>query len=140
MAFEIKTSILIHAKPEAVWKTLTKTEDYPEWNPFVTSLQGELGMGNKLSAQLPGMKFTPTIVIWNPGKEFAWLGHLWVKGLFDGQHGFRVEENADGSTTFHHTEQFKGLLVPLFKKMLKTETKPGFEAMNEALKKRVEQS
>lgn len=72
-------------------------------------------------------------------KTFSWLGHLLIPGLFDGKHAFELIDNRNGTTTFVHSETFKGLLIPFFKKFLEHNTKIAFEQMNVALKKRVEQ-
>lgn len=65
-------------------------------------------------------------------RELRWRGKLLVRGLFDGEYVFELQ-SSDTGTTFVHYEQFSGLLVPLFKGMLERDTRPGFEAMNEAL-------
>ena len=41
---------------------------------------------------------------------------------------------------FVQREEFRGLLVPLFSRSLDTDTRRGFEAMNQALKERAEAS
>ncbi|MFM2360786.1 MAG: hypothetical protein RLY16_2779, partial [Bacteroidota bacterium] len=42
MAKEIKTTIEIHASPARVWEVLTNFDEYPNWNPFIKSLKGEV--------------------------------------------------------------------------------------------------
>ena len=84
------------------------------------------------------MTFKPTVLAFEPNKEFRWIGHLLFPGLFDGEHIFELIGNADGTTTFIQREKFKGVLVPLFKKMLDVNTINGFNRMNTALKERVE--
>lgn len=138
MAKQIKTSIVINAAPEKVWKVLTDFNSYPAWNPFVKSVEGEVAVNNRIKIQLPGMKFQPRILAYEPAREFRWLGSLLFKGIFDGEHQFILQKNEDGSTTLVHGEQFSGLLVPLLSKKLDTETRAGFEEMNRALKSRVE--
>jgi hypothetical protein len=61
-----------------------------------------------------------------------WLGRVGLPGLFDGEHGFRLEAVA-GGCRLHHGERFSGLLVPLFGRMLDA-TEQGFGALNQALK------
>lgn len=136
----IQTQIHIDASPATVWAILIDFDRYPSWNPFVKAIRGTVDVGNQIEADLPGMTFKPTVLAFEPEQAFEWLGHLWVKGLFDGRHRFRLEANPDGSTTFHHCESFTGLLVPLFKGMLQNQTKPGFEEMNRALKAQAEQA
>jgi hypothetical protein len=134
----IETQIHIHATPEKVWGVLTDFDKYSDWNPFVKSLTGEVAVGNQITVALLGMAFKPIILKFEKNKELRWLGKLLFKGLFDGEHYFILQENKADTTTFIHGENFDGVLVGLFKKKLLTETIAGFEAMNEALKVRVE--
>jgi hypothetical protein len=138
MAKQIHTSITIKASKEAVWEVFTDFESYPDWNPFIKSLKGEVAVGNTIAIQLPGMNFKPKVLTYTKNTELKWLGHLWFKGLFDGEHLFLLTDNGDGTTTLDQSEQFCGLLVGVFPKSLYTDTQTGFETMNEALKKRVE--
>jgi len=85
------------------------------------------------------MTFTAKVLAFEKNKEFRWLGHLFIKGLFDGEHCFQLTDNGDGSTTFRQSEQFGGILVPLFNKMIEVNTRNGFEAMNKKLKERAEE-
>ncbi|MDN3669173.1 SRPBCC domain-containing protein [Echinicola jeungdonensis] len=135
---KIYTQIHIEAKPKLVWAILMDFDNYPQWNPFIKSLTGKIQIGKTIKVNLSGMNFMPKIIALEKNKEFQWLGNLGFKGLFDGEHRFELLENPDGSTTFVHSEKFKGILVPILKKKLLKETKPGFEAMNLSLKNRVE--
>ncbi len=47
---EIKTEIDIHSSSEKVWRILTDFSKYPEWNPFIDRISGELKEGSKLSS------------------------------------------------------------------------------------------
>ena len=142
---ELYTEILIHASAEKVWNILTDFSNYPNWNPFIRSIAGELAEGYTISVNLqpPGgsaMKFTPVVLKVEKNKEFRWLGKLFFSGLFDGEHIFELKDNNDGTVTFVHHEQFKGILVRLLKNMLDTKTKQGFELMNQKLKELAEVS
>ncbi|MEM6804083.1 MAG: SRPBCC domain-containing protein [Bacteroidota bacterium] len=139
MALELRTHIMIKASPTKVWEILMDFETYGEWNPFVLSIKGIAGVGEKLNIHIGGMKFRPKVLSLDPNQKFVWLGHLFLPGLFDGKHSFELEEQADGSTHLIHSESFTGILVPVFKNQLLGQTKAGFEAMNEALKARVEE-
>lgn len=145
MAKEIKTKIVINALPEKVWAVLTDFENYPNWNPFIKSIQGQVKVGSKITARMEapetkGMTFKPIVLAFETNKEFRWLGHLLFPGLFDGEHTFELIDNGNGTTMFIQSEKFKGILVPLFKKMLDSNTVKGFEAMNAQLKQLVEQN
>jgi hypothetical protein len=144
MANEITTEILINTTPTKVWSILTNFDNYPNWNPFIKSIKGEVKIGNKIVARIEppeskGMTFKPTILSLKTNKEWSWLGHLFIPGLFDGEHKFELIDNGNGTTTFIHSEKFKGVLVPLFKKQLENSTRNGFEEMNRKLKELAEQ-
>lgn len=144
MAKEIKTQVLIKASPEKVWEVLTNFNNYPAWNPFIKSVKGNVKVSDKIIVRLEPpegreMTFKPKVLAFDSQKEFRWLGHLLFPGLFDGEHKFELIDNHDGTTTFIQSEKFKGILVPLFKKMLDTNTVNGFNLMNQKLKQLVEQ-
>lgn len=136
---QIRTEIVIHATPAKVWSILTDFKSYPQWNPFIKTIEGKAEQGTKLKARIippgaSGMTFTPKILVSKQNNELRWLGHLLIPGLFDGEHIFELYENTDGSTTFVQREIFRGILVPLFSKMLDNNTVRGFELMNSKLK------
>jgi hypothetical protein len=140
---ELRTEILIDARPERVWEVLTDGEALGEWNPFIKELKGELREGERLRVVLKqpnrkAMTIRPRVKMVSPGREFRWLGHMGVAGLFDGEHIFELHPVDPDSTRFVHREEFGGLFVPMLWRMLDTDTREGFEAMNLALKERVE--
>jgi len=138
MAKQIKTSITINASKESVWKILMDFENYPEWNSFIKSVSGDVKVGNQIQIKLQGMTFKPVVLTLNENTELKWLGHLWFKGLFDGEHKFKLTDNGNGTTNFEQSENFSGILVKLFSKSLDKDTKNGFEQMNKELKLRAE--
>lgn len=142
MAHHLHTEIEINATPETVWAVLTDLPAYPDWNPFITSAEGELVAGARLVNRLepPGgkpMTFKPTVTEVDEQRVVEWLGRLGVPGVFDGRHRFELVPTGD-HTRVIHTEHFRGVLVPFLKKSLDTNAAAGFEAMNAALKDRAE--
>jgi hypothetical protein len=140
---ELSTAIEIHAPAERVWAILTDFEHYPEWNPFVRRVEGKARVGSQLEVRMQpeggrAMTFRPKLLRVEPERELRWLGRLFVRGLFDGEHIFRLEPLADGRIRFEQRELFRGLLVPVLSSMLDRGTRPAFEAMNRALKERAE--
>ncbi len=135
----ISTQVIIQANPTIIWQVLTDFEAYPEWNPFITSIEGKVEVGQKLKADIGNMTFKPTVLTATPNKEFKWIGRLLFKGIFDGEHRFQIIDNGDGTSTFIQSENFSGILVGPFSKKLDNETKPGFELMNQKLKERAEE-
>ncbi|MEA2462139.1 MAG: hypothetical protein QOH90_2316 [Actinomycetota bacterium] len=142
MALHLATKIDIDGPPEAVWAVLSDLPSYPSWNPFIREASGTLTPGERLEIELQpargrSMRFRPTVLAAKPGRELRWLGRLLVRGLFDGEHRFAIEPTARGSRLVQE-ERFTGLLVPFLARGLRRGTLPGFERMNEALKRRVE--
>ena len=140
---ELRTEIEFDGTPEATWTILTDLQAYPEWNPFIEKVEGELRVGAKLDVRLQpvderGITMHPTVLVVEPGRELRWIGHLMIRGIFDGEHRFRIEEAGPGRVRFAQTERFGGVLVPLlWKKLRDGGTAKGFRAMNEALARRV---
>lgn len=140
---EVRTEIDIEAPVRRVWEVLTQFPAHATWNPFVRSISGLASKGQQLQirVQPPGgksMSFKPKVLVAVPETELRWLGSLFMRGLFDGEHYFRLTPNGSDGTTFAHGEKFSGLLVPLFRSILDSSTRAGFLAMNEALKTRCE--
>ncbi|WP_327351311.1 SRPBCC domain-containing protein [Streptomyces sp. NBC_01304] len=138
----ISTTVRIDADPARVWEILTDLPAYADWNPFIREAAGDPAEGARLNLRMfPAkgrpMTFKPKVLAAAPGQELAWIGHLLVPGIFDGTHRFRLTALEDGGTELVHSEDFRGLLVPLFGKVIERSV-ADFEALNEALKKRAE--
>lgn len=133
----------IDAPPALVWEVLLEFDAYPEWNPFVTAIEGEPVEGEELRVRIEppasrGMTFEPEVVAAEANQRLAWLGRLGAPFVFDGYHEFRLEPIGDRGerTRLLQRETFRGALVPLL--LDEGAIAAGFEAMNEALKERVE--
>lgn len=138
----IETRIKINASSNEVWKVLMDFESYAEWNPFVTSISGSSEVGGQLQTSIEmetgkPQHFKPEVLVSERDKEFRWLGKLFVKGLFDGEHYFKIVET-DTGVEFLHGEKFTGVLVAPIMSLIHEKTISGFNAMNESLKSRVE--
>jgi hypothetical protein len=138
----IETQIDIQASASRLWSVLTDFGAYPSWNPFITEITGtpELGAVLRVRIHPPGRKpmtFRPIVIVAARDRELRWLGRLWVAGLFDGEHSFRIEDKGR-ACRFYQSERFFGVLVPFFGADLFDATQRGFEAMNAALKARAE--
>jgi hypothetical protein len=139
---EIRTEIEILAPPSRVWATLTDFSAYPQWNPMLVRISGKAGVGEKLRVVIAspgGREFTirPKVWVVREADELRWKGQLFIPGLVDGNHFFRLIDLGDGRTRFVHGEDFSGILVRLVTPMF-TDVARGFVYMNQALKRRVE--
>lgn len=140
---QLQTEIEIKASPARVWAILADFAAYPEWNPFIKRIHGVLEKGARLEVLIQpsnqkGMTFRPSILVAEAEREFRWRGHFLLPGIFDGEHHFLIQPLEDGRVIFRQGEEFRGVLVPLFRGSLDRETKQGFEEMNLALKIRAE--
>lgn len=137
----VRTEVWIDRPNAAVWAVLTDTSQYPSWNPEISSLIGPLQPGSDIEIVSgrgdDAMTFHPRLLAVQPNSELRWRGHLWVPGLFDGEHSFRLEEHA-GRTHFIQDETFTGLLVGRLTRTVLTETATMMRSMNCALKQRTE--
>jgi hypothetical protein len=140
---ELRREIEIDAPPERVWAVVTDFGAYPDWNPFIRRISGELREGARLEVRIepPGARattFKPTVRAVEANRELRWLGRLLLPGIFDGEHSLRIEPLDGGRSRLVQSERFRGLLVGLVKGTL-AKTEAGFEQMNNALKARAEQ-
>lgn len=139
---QVETEIEIAAAPEAVWRVLTDFAAYPEWNPFIRSIEGSAQVGAQLTVRIgredtKPMTFRPRVLAADANRELRWLGRMFVPGLFDGTHAF-VLESADGGTRLRHCETFRGFAAWLMPAGTYDDIRAGFEDMNAALKTRAE--
>jgi hypothetical protein len=142
---QIETEIDIAATAQRVWSILTDFTAYPEWNPFIRSIEGVLGKGQRLKVAIQpegarAMTFRPIVLAAVADHEFRWCGRFVLPGIFDGEHYFHMLPGAPGSVRFVQGEKFSGLLVGFAKAGLDSKTKAGFIAMNQALKARAEKA
>jgi len=76
MALEIKTEITINATPDKVWEILTKFDEYPNWNPFIKSIKGQVEVGKKISVRIEppeakGMTLKPKVLTFLKNRELS---------------------------------------------------------------------
>ena len=93
---QMSSEIEIDASPERVWQVLTDFPALPAWSPFIRSVEGKLEVDERLKVYIKGSKgmgmtFKPKVLKVEPNREFRWLGHFLIPGLFDGEHYFSIE-------------------------------------------------
>lgn len=135
---EITTSIILAASPDEAYAALIDGASYPASNPFITSLEGRVGVGETLTITIEpsggsAIVFTPEVLTATPGVELRWLGSAPLPGLFDGEHYF-VLTTDNGETVLTHGERFSGALLWFIDvEAFRTD----FEHMNKALAARL---
>lgn len=134
----LQTEITINTAADKIWQILTDFNNYKNWNPFIYEASGKLEVGNTLSIQLQQTQFSPLVQIVQENQYFSWKGKLFIAGLFDGYHYFKIEPISENTCRVTQGEKFSGILVPFLRSKLQSVTKNGFIAMNEALKSQAE--
>jgi len=148
MAVELTTFVDIDATPERVWQVLTDLPAYAEWNPFVTSAEGALVVGDRLSVSVPpGNAFVqsrlhPTVrevAAFRQLRLWSRLDRLGIPGLIDVELTMTITDH-EGGVRLWWQDQYRGLLAPLVIRSLNRHRLTAFIAMLDALKDRVEGS
>ena len=139
---ELRTEIEIQAAPEKVWQVISELDKYPEWNPFIHHAIGKAKIGEKVDitfkTEAKEMTLHCIVIKVEPNRELRWKYHVGLNALFSGEHSFVIEPIDANHVRFVDREVFNGLLVPLQIKDIDTNSKHGFEAMDQALKERAE--
>ncbi len=136
---ELFMMIEIEAPAERVWQVLTDFGRYPDWNPFLRSVEGSVRNRAQLKVALQPagrqlLHYRPRVVTLRPPRELRWAARLPVPGLLGGEDRFVVERLDDHRSRLIHERRLRGLLVPFVRRRLEGPVKRGFEAMSLALK------
>lgn len=113
--FSRETSVSIDIKSDAttVWGLLTNASDYPRWNTTVTSVDGKIGLGEKIGLKVTldeKRTFKLKIKEFTPEKHMRW-------GDAMGNRDYTLTPT-DGGVTFTMSEKIGGPLFPLFAGMI----------------------
>ncbi len=139
----LETEVFMASTAEQVWAVITDFARYADWNPAIPSAEGEARVGSvlKVVIEWPGLKrghYVLSVTEVERDRALAWLGHMGVRGLMDGDHRFVIEPLSTGGVRVRQVEDFSGLLIPIMAPWLRDNVLRGFVAVNEALKRRVE--
>ena len=111
---ETSVSINIQADPTIVWALLTNASDYPRWNSTVTSIEGNIALGEKIKLKsILDAKRTFKLKV----KEFEADKRL-VWGDGQGSRIYTITKNGDGTVTFSMVEKIGGLMFPMYANMI----------------------
>ena len=138
-----RTEFDIQASDHKVWKILIDFEKYPDWNPSLPYIAGELTEGSMVSLTLglPGkrpMNVTAKLEQVQPLKKLTWRGKVGAAWLFSGYRIFEIEAFEQDKIKFTHVEDIGGILAPLFKIVMGKAVQKSHDGFNEALRKRAE--
>ncbi len=130
----------IQASPETIWALLTDAAEFPRWNSTVTSIDGQIAEGQRLTLKVPidpKRVFKLRVSQVQAGRTMTWSDGM--APMFKGVRTFVLTPNADGSTEFAMKEAFSGLMLPLIKGSL-PDFGPVFETYAADLKRAAEGS
>lgn len=137
---EISRSIELDFSADTVWQTITNTALFPEWNPFLRHVKGEIREGAPLEIRVHlvgGREMATRVVVHRivDGQLLQWKSG--IPGLFAAEHSFQLEPLGKNRTRFTQIERFRGLFIPLFWSKLEQPSQASFDRMNQALKDRL---
>jgi uncharacterized protein YndB with AHSA1/START domain len=128
---------LIESSPEQVWRVLTDTDAWPDWDSGVTKVDGQLALGEKLTISVkanPGRAFPVKVTELSEPERMCFRGGMPL-GLFTGERTYTLSPEASG-TRFTMREQYSGPLAGMIFKSI-PDLGPSFEQFAEGLKLQV---
>jgi len=117
----------IAAPTTTVWRLLTDLRAQSKWNSTLTSIEGEIALGERVSFRVPeapGQMFSPKVVVYDAPTAMVWRLNRWP--LLVSERTYRLTPRPLGSTELAIDEVFQGLLLPMIARSL-----PDFSAMFE---------
>jgi hypothetical protein len=138
-----RTAFEVDASPEEVWAVIADFAVYPDWNPSIPAISGELREGEVVSLTLampgrPSMGAKAELLEVTPNRRLTWEGHLGADRIFTGRREFAVEPLPGGRARVTHVEDLRGLVAPLFEVLMRGPMRRHHDGLNRALKDRVE--
>lgn len=120
---EIYTRIEIDAPPAKVWSVWMDFDKFPEWNPFLPAVKGDVKKGKVWEKVFITRMFGRNWYTWLPmrvihlveNQELSWRGRVpWILAIFSfGIHYFTLEERPGNKTIFAHRAVLMGPLMTL---------------------------
>ncbi len=138
---EYVTTSDIRATPETVWKILTDTAGYSDWNPEIIGIDGRMALNERIKARVRvgggAIRAVPMrVTAFDAPLRMEWTGGLPL-GLFVGQRTFTVTPR-DGGVEFRMHLRMSGPLAPLILKSV-GDRQPEIDSFSAALRDHAEQ-
>ena len=125
----------IDATPQVIWELLTRASGYPDWNPAVLGIEGEIAEGatiGLISIVNPDRQFKLKVSEVEDPRHMVWSDGMPL-GLFRGTRSFDVVPRRDGTSEFRMEEVYTGLMAPLITRSIPDMTE-SFEMFADGLK------
>jgi hypothetical protein len=139
----LHTQIEIDASAERVWEVLANFSAYHEWNPFLQQISGDARPGAKLTVRVVqegkrAATFRICIKTVDQPRELRWTSGLPVPLMFESEHYLCIRELGPDRVVVEQGETFRGVFVRFLPAKMQQSAVRSFEAMNAALKRRIE--
>lgn len=133
----VNHEIMINASPEFVWSVLTKMDKYPEWNPVMELLEGEVKEGNKVKYRFTqddtnAYEISASVIKVIPNKLLNQEGG--IPFVLTYNHKYILEDSGNSTKVIIH-EDYRGIGVNFWNP---DPVQKAYKRLNEALKERVE--
>ncbi|HYQ41720.1 MAG TPA: SRPBCC domain-containing protein [Polyangiaceae bacterium] len=111
---ECSVSVDIAAPIARVWALISDVQQLVRWNSTITSLEGEIAVGNELKLRVPisPRTFTPKVTVLDAPRSMIWSDGF--APIFLGVRTFTLSEIPSG-TRFEMREAFSGLMLPMIR-------------------------
>ena len=102
----INATLLVRTSADSVWALITHFAKYAEWNHLTPTIDGDARLNERLVVTLTPMGLRPStlrarVLVAARNRELRWCGTGRIPGLLKIEHGFRIEQRADGCRLFH---------------------------------------
>ena len=113
---------------------------YPEWNPYMRSVEGRPEVGSTLEVHLEppggdGQDVSASVTVFKPPRKLRWKSRLLTPGLRDLEYEVIVEPLGPSRARVEQRARYEGLLTVLVDA---DDTRAGLVRMARALKLRAE--
>lgn len=130
------SQILISAPIDKVWKILTAIDDWPKWQPSISSakMAGPLQPGTEFVWTTGHAKIESRLALVAPDADLAWTGtSLGTKAI----HVWHLKATEEGKTLVSTEESMSGFMLKVFysSKDLEMSQKDWLEALKRASEK-----
>ena len=102
----INATLVIRASADSVWASITHFAKYAEWNRLTPTIDGAAQLNARLGVTLAPTGHRPIalkarVLVAARNRELRWCGTGWMPRSLKVEHGFRIEQRADGCRVYH---------------------------------------
>ncbi|HYX33240.1 MAG TPA: SRPBCC domain-containing protein [Oligoflexus sp.] len=143
---EVQDSLVIQASKRQVFNTLLQWSTFPEWNPYITRIDGKPEVGQDINVVFfmgmgPRMPLRCKVLTADAQKTtLSWEYKAPLPWLYTAQHSFVIQEIHPGQCQITQKEAMQGLFACRLLGFLHGILRKRFQLMHAALRKQVKRS